>query len=465
MDRFLADFAEATVADVKTLKAAGLPVMMWGLQNEPWASNASYSTCHYADGPSYVKAYRAVAGAIRAHDPKILLFGDTDHGFPSKIATGMSDPTIAALVDAYAVHVVGQSSDNVRSVHAKITAELPPRPWFQNEYEYLNGGATPQRCLNTVQHIMNSFQLAGNQTWFWLHALKPFKNAEASGYSLGFWRSLEEPPHAANDLAPRRWRDGPELSIPAGSLGAAEMISATRGDPAKPGSAYDFHVNQPVTVFLLVEDCGDYTPGTGWEPLTVPAPAWSGGSDKLYRRNFPAGAVVIPPHTGRNGSRYGAPHVAFVEPSDSATFKAMIGINVPIQIRSEFLALERAVLDLAPGHWMFNRYNWNAVGSFVKRLPWDSTVMFVDEASYDADARILAFRRPNGKMTVVVSNSTDSERTFTVATGGPGSSWRGYRYTPDEAGPGTLGVFIGESTGATLQPVLPSLSWEFWEER
>ncbi|OGS36584.1 MAG: hypothetical protein A2293_00860 [Elusimicrobia bacterium RIFOXYB2_FULL_49_7] len=36
--------------------------------------------------------------------------------------------------------------------------------------------------------IMNWFVFADSPTWFWLHALKPTTNAEAAGYSLGFWR-------------------------------------------------------------------------------------------------------------------------------------------------------------------------------------------------------------------------------------------------------------------------------------
>ena len=465
VDRFLADFAAANVADIRTLEAAGLPVVMWGLQNEPQFTNSAYSTCRYFEAADYVKAYRAVAAAIRAHDPKILLFADTENGFPRKIATGMGDPAVAALVDAYAVHTIGAPSENVREVHARITAELPPRPWFQNEYEYLTGGATAERCLNTVQHIMNSFQLAGNPTWFWLHALKPFKNAEASGYSLGFWRSLEEPGQPAAPDEIQRWRDGPVLADLADKFATFEVVTATRGDPARPGFRYDFAVNQPVTVHLLVEDRGDYAPGPEWVATDATAPRRTGGRDRVYRRGFPAGTVAIPEHTGREGARHGVPHLAFVEPSDPATFKAMIGVNTPIQIRSEALALERAVAGLEPGHWTFNRYNWHAVGSFVKRLPWDSVAVAVDEAAYDPDARILAFRRPDGKHTIVVSNRTGAERAFTIATGRPQSVWRGHRYTPESAGEDTMGVGVGESSGALLKPVLPTGSWEFWEER
>jgi hypothetical protein len=247
---------------------------------------------------------------------------------------------------------------------------------------------------------------------------------------------------------------------------AFEMISSTRGDPAKPGTPYDFSVNQKVTVYLVVEDAGGYTPGEGWEP-TGRAVEWEGGRDAVYRRAFSAGRIDIPGHTGKRGEgdRFGAPHLVFVEPGDSATFKAMIGINVPIQIRSEFLALERAAADLKPGHWMFNRYNWNAVGSFVKRLPWDSVAIAVDEAHYEPDARIFAFKRPNGKLTLVVSNRTTGERTFNIATSRPDSTWRGFRYTPDEAGADTLGVAVGQQSGERVRPTLPRLSWEFWEEQ
>ena len=464
-DRFLADFAEAVVTDIKTLKAAGLTTSIWSLQNEPPISNAHYSACRYADAAGYVKAYRAVARAIRRHDARIMLVGDTIAEFPHMIATGMNDPEVASLVDAYVVHAGGAPSESVRKVHAKITAELPPRPWFQNEFEYMTGGATPERCLNAVQHIMNSFQLGRNPTWFWLHALKPLKNAEASGYALGFWKSPDEPATTVARETRRRWRDGPALAELPREFETWETISPTRGDVAQPGIPFDFNVNQPVTVYLLVEDLGDYTPGPGWAATGQAGTTWSGGKDKIYRQDFPAGAVGIPAHTGRVGARYGVPHLVFVKPSQPATFKAMIGVNVPIQIRSEWLALEQMSAGLKPGHWMFNPYNWNAVGSFVKRLPWDSVAVAVEEANYDADARIFAFLRPNGKLTIVVSNRTAGDRPFDIATGRAHATWKGFRYTPDFAGAGTLGTLIGEYSGTRLHPVLPRLSWEFWEEQ
>jgi hypothetical protein len=463
-DRFFADFAEAVVTDIRTLAAAGLKTSMFGLQNEPNVNHSIYSTCEYPDSASYIRAYRAVAEAVRKHDPQILLFADTYHGFPKLIAPGMSDPAVAALVDAYVVHTVGWNSDSVPGVHQAIREKLPLRPWFQNEYEYLTGGTTPDRCLNTVEHIMNSFQLGENPTWFWIHALKPLKNAEASGYSLGFWKSLIEKPNPANAEALRRWPQGPAFTRLPDALKSLELITAKRlGD--KPGIAYNFLVNQPVTVFLLAEKAEGLKLSAEWEKTELTA-AWEGGEDTVYKRSFKAGKIDIPAHGGRTAERPALAHAVFVEPSNPADFKPEIGMNLPIQIRSETLALERKAASIQPGHWIYNPYNWHAVGSFVKHMPWDSVALTVAEGKFDPRARIFAFKRPDNKLTVVVANrSPGSERAFTVNTGvADSATWRGYRYTPDEAGPDTRGVAIGTATGATLQTKLAPRSWEFWTQ-
>ncbi len=463
-DRFLKDFAGAVVSDIKTLQAAGMKVSMWGLQNEPNVGHGIYSTCYYPDPASYVRTYRTVAAAVRSHDPAIMLFADTDAGFPHRIAPGMSDAVVSPLVDAYAVHIVGSPCEIVRRVHARITKELPKRPWFQNEYEYLTGGATPDRCLNTVQHITNSFQLGENPTWFWIHVLKPFKNAEASGYSLGFWNSLLHPAKPSDERL-RRWPEGPLFTDLPQELAGFEAVSAVRGKQDKPGVGYTFIVNQPVTVHLLVEQWGEPTLDTTWE-RTGKTVAWEGGRDAVYRRSFPAGSIAIPAHSGRQGDRHGVPHLAFIAAKDSATLKVQVGINVPIQIRSETLVRERTAASIKPGHWIFNPYNWNAVGSFVKHMPWDCVALGISEETYDANGRILAFKRPGGKMTVVVSNrSSTNDKSFAIATGLKDATWKGFRYTPDEAGEGTLGVAIGTQQGEGLRPTLPVRSWEFWEQQ
>lgn len=463
--RFFADFARAVVTDIKTLQAAGIRTSMFGLQNEPNVNHTIYSTNEYPDSDSYVRTFRAVAGAIRAHDPKILLFADTYHDFPKLIAPAMKDPEIAALVDAYVVHTVGKPSEHVRKVHAEITSKLPPKPWFQNEYEYLTGGATPDRCLNTVNHIMNSFQLAQNPTWLWLHALKPIGNAEASGYALGFWQSQIAPITTVASEKFRRWIGGPEFTELPPSLRDLEVVSAKRGSPSNPGLRYSFIVNQPVTVYLAVEDTGDIKLDAAWQRTEMRL-AWGSSRDLVFKRDFPRGPIEIPEHAGKQGESHGAPHLAFVAPGTAAKLDIQIGMNFPILVRSQAIAIERKATELKPGHWIYNPYNWHAVGSFAKRLPWNSVALEVAEGKSEADARILAFRRPNGKLTVVVSNRSASEsRSFDLRTGLKGAQWEGYRYTPYEAGPDTMGIPIGTLQDERLRPELPPQSWEFWEQR
>lgn len=457
--RFLTDFANAVVSDIKTLEAAGMKVSMWGLQNEPNVNHSIYSTCEYPNSPQYVQAYTAVASAIRKHDPSIYLFADTEHGYPKKIGPAMNDPEVATLVDAYCVHTVGAPSENVKSVHANIRNKLPLRPWFQNEYEYLTGGATPERCLNTVQHIMNSFQLAENPTWFWIHALKPLKNAEASGYSLGFWKSLIEKPNPNTAEQFRRWPRGPEFTALPDALRQLEMISVKLPPLGKPAIGYNFIVNQSVTVFLLAQAGGEIKLDAAWKKTELKT-KWDGGADVVFTRKFPAGKIEIPAPRGNVVA-----HSVFVEPSDAAKFKAEIGMNLPIEIRSQALTLERKASAVKPGHWIYNPYNWNAVGSFVKRMPWDSVVVDISEESYNPDARILAFRKPDGKLTIVLSNRTPGAHAFEIQTGLRDATFKGFRFTPDDAGKDTLGSAIGELRGGTISPTLPRLAWEFWEQQ
>ena len=327
--KFLKDFGEACAEDVRTLEKAGIKVSMWGLQNEPNVST-TYSSCKYFKPADYVKAYTASASAIRKQNPSILLISDTEtNGFPSMIATGINNPETARLVDAYVVHTIGWDSERVLPVHEKIRQELPWRQWFQNEYEYLQGGTSPERCLNTVQHIMNSFQLAENPAWFWIHALKPYPNEEARGYALGLWKS---------------------------------MIDETN---------VEFKPDDP-----LAED-----------------------------------------------------------------LKA-----------------------LKPGHWIYNDYNWNAVGSFVRHMPWDCVALGVIEDHYNGDARIFAYMKPEGKRVIVVSNRTGKPYNFHIDTQLPDAEWTGFRYSPFDRGENSMGVRSDKKKGVELVLLLPHLSWEFWVE-
>ena len=318
VSRFLKDFAQACRHDLQTLRDSGIPISFWGLQNEPNADN-KYPSCVYTS-KNYAPTFLAVAPVIRAFDPKITIIADTGSGWGfGFIKPVLDNPDEAKFVDALVIHHVGSD--------ANAPLIIPPNkfglPRFQNEYEYLGGPASPDRCLNTVQHIMNWFQVGEAPTWFWIHALKPIGNSEGSGYSLGFWRP-------GND-------------------------TNTADNPKFPG--------------------------------------------------------------------------------------------------------------LKPGHWTWNKYNWNAVGSFIKHMPWDCQAVEVTEAHRDSDLRILAFKRPNGKLTLVVSNRSCSTHKFNVTTGLQGATFKGYRCTPEDAGQECKGVQIGTLTGGVISPSVPDLAWEFWEQQ
>lgn len=461
--RFLEDFAEANVKDIITLKEAGIKTSKWGLQNEPFTNNGTYSACKYYNSADYVKAYTAAAAAVRAYDKDILLFSDTEWGFPKKIASQMHDPKVASLVDAYCIHCIGVDSEKIRGYHKNIRAKLPLRPWFQNEYEYLSGGATPERCLNTTQHIMNSFQLGENPTWYWIHALKPFKNSEASGYSLGFWRSLM-PEHAPKNTDKyERWVKGDIITAMPEEFKTMEYINGIRPNKDKAaGVGYTFSINQEATAYLVVEKKGVYEL-KGWTKTDKKIER-ANGTDIIYTKILKKGNQSVEKHTGSIDDSFGAPHAMFLQAADMDNFKVEVGVNSPMKIRSEAQALELAAAKMEPGTWIYNDYNWNAVGSFVKHMPWDCKVLDITEKSYNKDARVFAFERPNGKRTIVVSNRSGKDFTFKLNTGNK-AKWQSFRYTPWERGENTLGVPTDKQKGESITTTLPHLSWEFWEEQ
>jgi hypothetical protein len=145
------------------------------------------------------------------------------------------------------------------------------------------------------------------------------------------------------------------------------------------------------------------------------------------------------------------------------TFRVDVGVNSPANIRSLTMKLELEAAKMEPGTWIYNDFNWNAVGSFVKHMPWNCKVLDIAEKNYNKDARIFAYEKPNGKRTIVVSNRTGSSFTFKLNTVKKGK-WQCYRYTPWERGENTMGIMTKKQKGTVIETELPHLCWEFWEE-
>ncbi|MEK2492005.1 hypothetical protein WN990_20855 [Kitasatospora purpeofusca] len=179
---------DAMVADLDHLATRGVPISMWGLQNEPDAS-ARYSSCFY-DAPQYLAAFKAVAPKIRAKYPNVMIHADSRGGWSGDRGKAIvADQQALRYVDAWTYHRVGEYADE--QVTGDYTSGALGRPVFNNEFEYLHQTSSFNRTINTAHSIMNWMTFQNSPTWFWLHALKPTTNSESKGYSLGFWR----PPH------------------------------------------------------------------------------------------------------------------------------------------------------------------------------------------------------------------------------------------------------------------------------
>ncbi|MEU3918206.1 hypothetical protein [Streptomyces sp. NPDC029004] len=207
-DADLAAFGDALVADLDHLTAGGIPVSMWGLQNEPRFST-TYSSCVYTPD-QYVAAFKAAASRIRARYPDVMITADSLDGWSGKIGQALRpDATALSYVDAWTYHRVGANSND--QLHGDFTSGAAGKPVLNNEFEYLDDRTTDWRCINTAQSIMNWMVFQDAPIWFWLHALKPTTNAESPGYSLGFWR----PPHDKDfsrlpDLPAGHWTWNPQ---------------------------------------------------------------------------------------------------------------------------------------------------------------------------------------------------------------------------------------------------------------
>ena len=311
-DAFLGTFADALVQDVRYLEDHGLNVVQWGLQNEPVASTP-YSSCVYSPD-QYCRTFKAAAPKIKAAFPKVLIQATSWDGQGGKYGSVLqADPDALKYVDAWTWHRIGASSNQQIDEAAIFNANTHGRPVFNNEFEYLDNKTSDDRFVNTAQSILNWMVFVDSPTWFWLHALKPSYNAEASGYSLGFWRP---------------------------------------------------------------QDDDDMT-------------------------HFPT---------------------------------------------------------IQKGHWDYNPQNFNAIAGFLRHMPWDSRRINVREDQVRRSQRIMAYKTPEGKLTIVVTNRSKEPFTFHIDTG-LDATFAGYRYTSSERD-----VPVGKAQGKVIAPTLVGQSIEFWAQ-
>lgn len=113
---------------------------------------------------------------------------------------------------------------------------------------------------------------------------------------------------------------------------------------------------------------------------------------------------------------------------------------------------------LQEGYWDYNYQNWNSIRGFLKYMPWDSVRYDVTEDEVRTDQRIMAYKTPEGRLVIVLTNrSKNSAFTFNINTG-TNAAFRGYRYTPRDKEELEMGI----QSGTNISPTLAPLSIEFW---
>ncbi len=115
--------------------------------------------------------------------------------------------------------------------------------------------------------------------------------------------------------------------------------------------------------------------------------------------------------------------------------------------------------QIKKGHWDYTNMNFNAIAGFLKYMPWDSQRYHVEEDEIRKDNRIMAFKTPNGKLVVVLTNRSGQPFQFDIDTGSK-AKFAGYRYTLQGRD-----IKIGQAKGTFIKPVVPNWAVEFWVEQ
>ena len=200
---FLNAFSDAIVQDLRYLEAHGLHVVMWGLQNEPvvglsrkstgiqnHGARQSYASCYYTP-ELYAATLKIAAPKVRALLPNVQIQMPSWDGPAGKYAAEVrKDPELMKNIDAWTWHQIGHNSNDQIDKRTYYLDGADGKPVYSNEFEY-QPWVHPNfnsYFMNTGQSLMNWIVFENSPTWFWLHALKPVTNMEASTYALGFWR-------------------------------------------------------------------------------------------------------------------------------------------------------------------------------------------------------------------------------------------------------------------------------------
>jgi len=200
---FFNAFSNAMVEDLRYLQKNGLRISMWGLQNEPVFGmkplsgdkgekivKMPYATAFYSP-KDYATTLKYTIPKIRTVFPSIHIHANSWDGPAGPYADEIrKDPALLKSIDAWTWHQVGENSNKQIDERNNYMKGAGDKPVYSNEFEYQPNDLKKidSPFMNTGQAIMNWMVFENSPTFFWLHALKPVTNLEASGYALGFWR-------------------------------------------------------------------------------------------------------------------------------------------------------------------------------------------------------------------------------------------------------------------------------------
>ncbi|MEO6924261.1 MAG: hypothetical protein ABI142_10580, partial [Bryocella sp.] len=143
----------------------------------------------------YAETLKFTAPKLHALMPELQIHVNSWDGPSGKYAAEIrKDPALLQQVDAWTWHQVGENANKQIDQRELYMRGAGNKPVYSNEFEYQPADLKKIESpfMNTGQSLMNWMVFENSPTWFWLHALKPVTNLEATGYALGFWRPYGE---------------------------------------------------------------------------------------------------------------------------------------------------------------------------------------------------------------------------------------------------------------------------------
>jgi hypothetical protein len=121
--------------------------------------------------------------------------------------------------------------------------------------------------------------------------------------------------------------------------------------------------------------------------------------------------------------------------------------------------------SLSVGHWDYYPTNWNAVAGFLKYIPWNAKVMFVEKWEVGVGQAVVCFKHPTtGKLIYVAVNRTASAMTVRAFGGiksdGTNKTFAGRRFTQS-----ARDTVLTSINAQNIDTSVPAYSIEFWTEQ